>query len=333
MQISHSNLPYQIKVIEGNFSKKAYRRKEKLDKMALLASEGCSEEVALTALNIARATYYRWKKNYKIFGIEGLENESQRPHKLRKPVWSPNVEMKIYHLRKKFPVFGKQKIAVMYKRIHKETVSVSTVGRILTKLIKASQVMPVPFIMGRKDKKRRVFNGHAQRWKKSMKSSSPGQLIQIDHMSIGVSGSKNLKHFTAICPTSRWTAYHVYTSATSTTAADFLERIKEEFPFKISSIQVDGGSEFMADFEKACFKNKIPLYVLPPRSPEDNGAVERSNGTAKYEFYAQYNSNPSLFMVRKRLKEFTHFYNYERPHQGIHHFTPSQYYEKIRIGP
>ncbi len=45
-------------------------------------------------------------------------------------------------------------------------------------------------------------------------------------------------------------------------------------------IQVDGGSEFMGDFEDECAERKPPLKVLPPHSPELNGVVERTNRTA-----------------------------------------------------
>ncbi len=47
-------------------------------------------------------------------------------------------------------------------------------------------------------------------------------------------------------------------------AADFLEYIREQFLFRIVSIQVDGGSEFMGDFEQLCRAKAIPFYVLPP---------------------------------------------------------------------
>ena len=57
-------------------------------------------------------------------------------------------------------------------------------------------------------------------------------------------------------------------------------------PDPVKAIQIDGGSEFMAEFEQACADKNLPLYVLPPRSPKLNGAVERCNGAWRYEFYA-----------------------------------------------
>jgi len=48
---------------------------------------------------------------------------------------------------------------------------------------------------------------------------------------------------------------------------------------------VDGGSEFAADFEQACQQCGLRLFVLPPRSPKLNGAVERAQRTHTEEFY------------------------------------------------
>src|SRR6516164_9619385 len=50
-------------------------------------------------------------------------------------------------------------------------------------------------------------------------------------------------------------------------------------PFPIRALQVDGGSEFAAEFEQACQQRGLYLFVLPPRSPKLNGAVERANRT------------------------------------------------------
>jgi transposase len=109
---------------ETEYAKIAYERKDKLDKITLLLSDGCSERVALEAVGVARATYYRWKRNYASFGLSGLENENRRPNNVRKPSWSPETERRILRLRTKYPLWGKQKIAIVYhenmeKKYHK----------------------------------------------------------------------------------------------------------------------------------------------------------------------------------------------------------------------
>jgi len=56
-------------------------------------------------------------------------------------------------------------------------------------------------------------------------------------------------------------------------------------PFPIRALQVDGGSEFAAESEAVCQQRGLRLFVLPPRSPKLNGAVERANRTHTEEFY------------------------------------------------
>jgi putative transposase len=317
---------------ETEYSEVVYQRKDKLDKIEMLLDEGCVEASALAAVNVPRSTYYRWKSGYKKFGLMGLENESRRPNKIRKPSWSNEIALRVYELRKKFPLWGKQKLAVMYQRKYKEKISQSTVGRILKKLRKQGKIKPVRLLLyGKDEPKKRTFDKHAQRWEKGMKSKQPGELIQLDHMTVQVPKIGSIKHFSATCPTSKYAVYQAYREATSANAADFLVLMQQSFPFSIISLQVDGGSEFMASFEEACKNAGIPLFVLPPRSPQINGNVERTNGTAKYEFYAQYDGVSNLKELRTNLRKFSSFHNEVRPHQGIGLLTPKQFFDELKM--
>ena len=85
----------------------------------------------------------------------------------------------------------------------------------------------------------------------------------------------------------------------------------------------------MKDFEKACKKSNIALFVLPPKSPEFNGKVERGNFTAKYEFYYQYRGRLEIGIMRYYLKKFVELYNKFRPHQALQYLTPWQYYKSL----
>ena len=51
------------------------------------------------------------------------------------------------------------------------------------------------------------------------------------------------------------------------------------------AIQVDGGAEFEAVFEEEYQRRDIKLFVLPPRSPKLDGAVERVHRNHTEEFY------------------------------------------------
>jgi putative transposase len=332
-KILHGNFRYVRDIDCTEYSAVVWERKEKLEKFQKLREEGCSEATILEVIDVKRSTFFRWKKKYKLLGLAGLEDESKRPNNVRKTKITNEIEQKIYHLCKKFPLWGKSKIAVRYKTEHNEKLSQSAAGRVMKKLRSQGKINSVRFMYGKKDTKRRIFNGHAKRWKYGMQAQSPGELIQVDHMTVVVPGFGELKHFNAVCPTTKYAVYKSYKTASSHNAADFLEHMKAQFPFPITSIQVDGGSEFMGDFEKACQTSNIPLWVLPPRSPEHNGNVERSNGTAKYEFYSQYEGGANLHMINKNLQKFADFYNKIRPHQGIGLLTPSQFFESMVIGP
>ena len=96
------------------------------------------------------------------------------------------------------------------------------------------------------------------------------------------------------------------------------------------AIQVDGGSEFMADFEAACADKGLALFVLPPKSPELNGAVERCNGAWRYEFYACRDLPLTIPEIARHVASFQQLYNTYRPHGALAGLTPKQYLDKRR---
>lgn len=84
-----------------------------------------------------------------------------------------------------------------------------------------------------------------------------GERVQIDHMTAIKNGTR-LKHFQAWDRRSKYVAAQVYSNANSISAKRFLLEFVQNCPFKIHSIQVDGGSKFMADFEQGCQQLGIP---------------------------------------------------------------------------
>ena len=321
---------YKTGIDESEYSAIVYERKEKLALYDQLKKEGCSQKTALQAIKVPRSTCYRWKRQYKQRGLFGLADESRRPNKVRIPQWSATLETYISLLRRQYPLFGKYKIAVLLKREYSIDTSVSTVGRVLKKLVSRRSLLPVSFYYGHvKVKRRRTFNKHAQRWRYGMKAKQPGDMIQVDHLVVTIAPGYTIRQFTATCPLTRLTTEQAYSHATSRSATNFLNYMREEFPFEIKSIQVDGGSEFMAQFEHTCKNYGIQLYVLPPRSPQYNGSVERRNGTARYECYSLYDGEPNLLAIRRYLRRFMHHYNTFRPHQSLQYQTPWQYYQSL----
>ena len=150
-------------------------------------------------------------------------------------------------------------------------------------------------------------------------------------MTTTVTGGRTYKHFQAVDPVSKFMYANVYSNAKSSTAAAFLKEVIAAFPYPIKSIQVDGGSEFMADFEKACADLKIELIILPPRKPEYNGGVERGNRTFREEFYDRANFlEDSVRGIQSALTKAVQKYNTYRPHRNLNGFTPMQYIQNVQ---
>jgi hypothetical protein len=169
---------------------------------------------------------------------------------------------------------------------------------------------------------------YAIRKPKGYEIEVPGDLIQVDTMDLRPEPGKVFKHFTARDVVSKYDVIGVASRATAGTAAAFLDKVVQSMPFGVRAIQVDGGSEFYADFELECQKRNVRLFVLPPRSPKLNGCVERAHRTHDEEFYQVYWMTYTVEGIRTAQEEWQYIYNHERPHQALGYLTPSQFLER-----
>ncbi len=123
----------------------------------------------------------------------------------------------------------------------------------------------------------------------------------------------------------------MYSHAKASSAKRFLGELIDKTPFTIKPIQVDGGSEFMAEFEQACEDVNIPLIVLPPSRPTYNGGVERGNPTFKEEFYYKRDLlADSIGAMRFELRKAVEKYNTYRPHHALAGLTPMAYIQNTQ---
>jgi transposase InsO family protein len=281
-------------------------------------AKGLSAEDAAKAVGYPRSTLYRWEKT--------PAPKSRRPHHLRRPTWPPALAQAVEELRADNPMWGKRKLVWLLRR-EGFAVSVSTVGRILKRLMQRGVVTPVPRLRKKPGRRRfrRIGKRHAKRLPKGLKPSRPGEIVQVDTLFLNIRPEKPIKHFTAYDPVAKWTVAGVASRATANLAAGFLDKLLADMPFKVTGIQVDGGSEFRADFETACQAKGLNLYVLPPKRPQLNGAVERCNGSWRYEFYAAYDLPHRLDQLQPFVDAFAHRFNHQRPHDALDGMTPAEY--------
>jgi putative transposase len=274
---------------------------------------------------ISRQTFYRWKRRFDRHDLTTLEAHSHRPRRVRQPTWSPPLAERVLALRQQFPHWGKDKLVVLLRK-EKRTVSTSMVGRILTQLKRRGVLHepPRPAVLRQARRKLRQ-RPWAIRKPKYWPVREPGDLVEVDTKEIRMRHGVVLKHFSARDVLSRWDVVEVHRRATSLAAARFLDTLLDRLPFPVKALQVDGGSEFAAEFEQACQQKALPLFVLPPKSPKLNGHVERSHRTHYEEFYQVSASSEHPEILNRQLRRWEHIYNCVRPHQALAYLTPLEF--------
>lgn len=293
-------------------------------------SHGGNVSLTCRHFGISRRTFYRWQGRAREHGDAGLESRSSRPVRARKRTWGSCHVEAVLKAREKHPGRGKMKIQV---GLRKEgiVISASMIGRIL-KHARTTRKLKEPA---------RVANRRRRPWKPrpwARRSTVeerialwPGDLIQVDTKDVRPVPGKVFKQLTAVDVVSRCAAAEVGVGAKASTMTGHLDRMLSRLPFCPCAIQIDGGSEFKADFEAYCQKREIPLYVLPPYSPKLNGRVERLQRTFQEEFYDCYCDNFRLELLRPALARFEDDYNRCRPHQALGYLTPTEYLDSRKV--
>lgn len=306
--------------LQGKLSKRA---RERLKWFDYYNSHGQNARLTCRYFGISPQTFYRWKRRYDPKHLESLEDRSCRPKKLRQPTYSVELVRAVQKLREEYPRWGKDKLVVL---LHQQGLdcSTSTVGRIITRL-KERGVLREPVRNHISGRRKALSRPYGIRKPKDFQISEPGDLIQLDTLDVRPLPRVVLKHFTARDVICRWDVVDVYTRATAATACQFLDSLQQRMPFSVKAIQVDGGAEFEAQFEKECQRRGIKLFILPPRSPELNGYVERAHRTHTEEFYEVTESSFDLAELRAELRHWEEIYNTIRPHQALGYLTPLEF--------
>ena len=226
------------------------------------------ENAAFTCrhFGLSRQSFYRWKRRYDPENLTSLEDRSHRPHRRRQPTWTPELAEQLLRLRRQYPRWGKDKLAVLLRR-EGRAVSTSMVGRILTHL-KRRGLLVEPLSVRLKARHRRPARPYAVRKPREYQPQQPGDLVQVDTLELRPLPGVLVKQFTARDVVSRWDVIEAHSRATASLAAQFLDTLQQRMPFPIRAIQVDGGSEFAADFEQACRDRRLRrgCRPVPPNS-------------------------------------------------------------------
>jgi len=269
---------------------------------------------AIRTLKQSRGSFYQWKKLYEDRGEEALRRKKPIAHSHPNTTPQETIDL-ILSLRTRYHL-GPERISMYLQRFHGISCSESTVYRTLAKhgINCLSKFAP----------KRSI---HSRRYAKV----EPGHHVQVDVKFIMIKdlSGRNVRRFqyTAIDDATRIRALRMYTKHNQNCAIEFINYVVDKFPFRIHTIRTDRGHEFQARFHWHVEDLGMSHVYIKPKSPQLNGKVERSHRTDQMEFYQLLTYTDDVDLNDK-LKAWENFYNFDRPHLGLHGMTP---YEVLKL--
>lgn len=284
--------------------------------------------------DIGRETFYRWWRRYDPRRLQSLEDDRQtrRPQRVRQPQTPLALEGRIRALRERYPRWGDRKLAVLLRR-EGWTISHATIGRVLSRLRAKGQLVEPPVVraaLSKRHRRAQLKRRYARRMPWGYSACRPGDLVQVDTTPITLYPGCQRVHITARDVVSRKDVVAAYKRGNSAAAEHFLRYELPRMGFPLRALQIDGGSEFKAKFERACQALGIALFVLPPRSPRLNGKVERAHRTHQEEFYELVEVPEDLVAHNALLRDHESVYNGVRPHQALGYLTPNEFVARWR---
>lgn len=151
-------------------------------------------------------------------------------------------------------------------------------------------------------------------------AKSPGMLVQIDTIHFVDKYNKRIYVYTALDVYSRYGFAILAKRIGAKQSTSFLKKLIEYYPFKIKNIQTDNGSEFSFFFTDYVMRCGMTHRHIHPRSPNENGHLERFNRTIQEEI----GRFGWCIFIQKDIEKYLNHYNTERLHMGINFKTPSQ---------
>lgn len=268
---------------------------------------------AYETFGIKKSTFYKWKRAFDKDGRNGLIRKKPIANNFPNQIRADVVE-RVLSLRKEHKL-GTWRIKWYLERYHGIQISESSVYRILKRNNTER--------LDRKTTRRAM---HSKRYEKD----TPGHYVQVDVKFLifeTTSGTKIKRYqYTAIDDATRIRALKIYDKHNQQCAIDFINHVVSKFPFRIHTIQTDNGHEFQSKFHWHVEDLGMRHRFIKAGNPQLNGKVERSHLTDKKEFYQLLTYTDDVDLKNK-LKEWEHFYNFNRPHGSFKGKTP---YEALK---
>ncbi len=267
------------------------------------------------AFGVSRATWYKWKRRYDTYGIDGLKNQSRKPHNIKNLKVTEELEKLVLELRLNNR-FGPMRIRFRLKRKYGVNLGTKTIYNLL------------------KRHKLNVLAVKLKRKYKRFEMKHPNELVQMDTKGPFYLKASRTKHYFihVIDDCSRKVVSKWCNRRTSEAALSVLKEWVK-LHGKPNKVMHDGGTEFTStDFKNFLILNGIKDKQIPKGYPQEQGKVEAYNKIVISEFL-QIEELKDEKDGAEKYESFVNSYNYEREHGGINGMTPAEKFMKCLKQP
>ncbi len=282
------------------------------------------------AYGVSRRTLYDWQRRlHQGAGkLESLNPYTKAPKKKRRRLWEAPVVEELKRLRDIYPNLGKEKLYPLLLKfcIRHELVCPRprTIGRLVKDM---GGLRRTPVHITGTGRTKMMNNKPVVRKPKDFKAEYPGHCVGLDTIE-EVEGGKRRYIITCEDLFGRFAFAWATNSHASKAAKEFFEAFQVLFPYPVTFVLTDNGSEFKKNFSGALLALQIEHYHTYPRTPKMNAHVERFNRTIQEEF-ANYHRQLlflDLDLFNEKLIDYLIFYNSERVHHAFkNELTPIQF--------
>ena len=267
------------------------------------------------AFGVSRETWYKWKRRYDAYGIDGLKNQSRKPHNIKNMKVTEELEKLVLELRLNNR-FGPMRIRFRLKRKYGVSLGTKTIYNLL------------------KRHKLNVLSVKLKRKYKRFEMKHPNELVQMDTKGPFYLKASRTKHYFihVIDDCSRKVVSKWCNRRTSEAALSVLKEWVK-LHGKPNKVMHDGGTEFTStDFKNFLILNGIKDKQIPKGYPQEQGKVEAYNKIVISEFL-QIEELKDEKDGAEKYESFVNSYNYEREHGGINGMTPAEKFMKCLKQP
>ena len=267
------------------------------------------------AFGISRETWYKWKRRYDAYGVDGLKNQSRKPHNIKNVKVTEELEKLVLELRLNNR-FGPMRIRFRLKRKYGVSLGTKTIYNLL------------------KRHKLNVLAVKLKRKYKRFEMKHPNELVQMDTKGPFYLKASLTKHYLihVIDDCSRKVVSKWCNRRTSEAALSVLKEWVK-LHGKPNKVMHDGGTEFTStDFKNFLILNGIKDKQIPKGYPQEQGKVEAYNKIVIAEFL-QIEELKDEKDGAEKYESFVNSYNYEREHGGINGMTPAEKFMKCLKQP